>query len=443
MFADRVRWRSDASGGELWQAFYWFGRATDQLAGVILNPLVVALYARALEPDLVRLSLFFSGFTLAWLAGTLLSPWLQRLTVRVTPWVVGSYIVRTSAATLLAYAVSERSSSADQRFRSVLICLIAYALATGVARKGHARQLAKSGIDLSHATRTLLSQLGVAAILGITALALFRVLSADDLGWSQTFGRVFTVAAIALGVSTLAAIKSSAAQRDIAESAPVTPGSLDGEPRRERTGALRLSALLGIGLIAVSFVEVMLFFVLFQDFRRQSTDVRTAMAFVVAGWAVGIPVWGILLRRYTSATVLQLSLSCATAAMVAALALRDLSEADWFPGDLLGRDSIVVSVYAIGLVAGLSGSGRRLAASQLDAAHRQTTIPVAAIALVGGAMPLLVARLSQETSLERALAMGIVLTLLVLILVGASPHGETVRRLSLPSRPRESALVRR
>lgn len=445
MLADVAQWRRASTFSQLWQFFYWLGRASDQVAGVILNPLIIALYARALEPDLVRLSWVVSGFALAWLVGSLISPWLQRLTVRVTPWVVGAYIVRTSAAALLAYAASERSSPADERFRSVLICLIAYALATGVARAAHARQLSKSGLDLSPNMRTFLSEIGLAAVLGTAALATFKVLALDSLGWSQSFGRVFTLAAIALGVSTLAAVKSSAAQRDIAESRSGPLPLLEAHRPEQTTNRLNLAAFMGVGFLAVSFLEVMLFFLLFQDFRRQSTDVRTAMAFVVTGWAAGALIWGIVLRRYTSSLVLQLSLGCAAVAMIAALALRDMSRADWFPDDVLGRSPIVLSIYAIGVLVGLSASGRREAAVTTDPTRWTTTAPLAVTALVGGLMPGLVAVLSRETTLERALAAGIVFTLLVLALTGTLGFGGAVRRpvSTLPRGPRADAFVRR
>lgn len=445
MLADQRQWRRASSTGQLWQGFFWLGRTTDQIAGAILNPLVVALYARALEPDLVRLSWIVSAFALAWLAGSLISPWLQRLTVRVTPWVVGAYIVRTSSAALLAYAVSERSSDAEQRFRSVLICLTAYALATGVARSAHARQLTRSGLDLSPAARGVISQIGLSVAFGVAALALFRSLSATGLGWSESFSRIFALAAVALGVSTLAAIKRSAAQRDVAESAPAPPVSLAGDSVERRTPGWNPAALLGIGLIAVSFIEIMIMFLLFQDFRRQSVDIRTTVAFYVAGWAAGALVWGVALRRYTGSTALQASLACASVAMIAAFALRDLSRADWFPAELLGRDPIVLTIHAIGIVIGLAASGRREAALAIRPVHRGASVPAVAIALIGGITPMVIAWLSREIALDKALAAGIALTLLVLIVAGLIGSDGAMRRLSpaLTSRSGAGALVRR
>ena len=445
MFADRAQWRRAGPGDQFWHLFFWLGRTSDQVAGVILNPLVIALYARALEPDLVRLSWVVTGFALAWLVGSLISPWLQRLTVRVTPWIVGAYIVRTSAAALLAYAASERSSPADQRFRSVLICLIAYAAATGVARTAHARQLSKSGVDLSPTVRTFFSELGLAAVLGIVALALFEVLSTESLSWSQSFGRTFAVAAVALGVSTLSAIKSSAAQRDIAESSLAGPVGLESEPDDHQRTNWSTASLIGVGLIAVSFIEVVLFLLLFRDFRRQSTDVRTAMAFFVAGWAAGALIWGIVLRRYMASLVLQAALACGTAAMIAALALRDLSLADWFPDEVFDRDLVVLSIYAIGALAGLSASGRREAALAMGPLHWRPTAPLIVTAIVGSVMPVVIARLSKETSLDKALAAGISVTILVLILTGAFGEDGMIRRAAPPARrePGTGALVRR
>jgi hypothetical protein len=131
--------------------------------------------------------------------------------------------------------------------------------------------------------------------------------------------------------------------------------------------------------------------------------------------------------------------------MIGALALRDLSRADWFPDELFDRNLIVLSIYAIGAVAGLSASGRREAALAMGPVRWKPTAPLVVTALVGGVMPVAIARLSKEAALEKSLAAGIAVTLLVLILTGTFGQDGMIRRASTPLRPgaRAGALVRR
>jgi hypothetical protein len=131
--------------------------------------------------------------------------------------------------------------------------------------------------------------------------------------------------------------------------------------------------------------------------------------------------------------------------MIAALALRDLSLADWFPDEVFDRDLVVLSIYAIGALAGLSASGRREAALAMGPLHWRPTAPLIVTAIVGSVMPVVIARLSKETSLDKALAAGIAVTILVLILTGAFGEDGMIRRAVPPARrePGTGALVRR
>ena len=126
---------------DYWSLFDWFGRSCDQTVGILLSPFILVLYARALEGSTLRLSWIITGFGIAWILGAAIAPHLHLLTGRIMPWIVGSFIVRTAAIALLSYSASDRSSPADERYRSALICIIAYAAATGLARSAEAHHL--------------------------------------------------------------------------------------------------------------------------------------------------------------------------------------------------------------------------------------------------------------------------------------------------------------
>ncbi|MDQ2682084.1 MAG: hypothetical protein M3Y37_01015, partial [Chloroflexota bacterium] len=193
--------------GELWNLFAWFGRACDQAAGILLNPLVVAVFVRSVERDPYRLSWLVVVFGLGWLLGAAISPYLQQITDRAIPWIVGGYIVRTAAIVLMTYAATDRESSADQRYTSIVICYCAYAIATGISRSAQAHHIVRDATHHLREPRKALPVLGLALIFGITALAMWSALSTAQMSWNQSFGRIWMLASVALGVATLAAIR--------------------------------------------------------------------------------------------------------------------------------------------------------------------------------------------------------------------------------------------
>ena len=201
-------WRRVSAQGGLWNLFAWFGRACDQAAGILAR-------ARSSSPsslaqsraDPYRLSWLVAGFGLGWLIGAAIAPLLQQVTVRIMPWIVGGYIVRTAAIVLMTFAVTDDQSSQTQRFQSILICYVAYAIATGISRTAQARHVIVGAPHNLWDARSLPASLGSAAVTAIAALAMWSALSSRDLSWSASFGRIWILASVALGVATLAAIR--------------------------------------------------------------------------------------------------------------------------------------------------------------------------------------------------------------------------------------------
>ena len=200
-------WRRVSAQGGLWNLFAWFGRACDQAAGILVSPIIVAVFARSVQADPYRLSWLVVGFGLGWLIGAAIAPLLQQVTVRIMPWIVGGYIVRTAAIVLMTFAVTDDQSSQTQRFQSILICYVAYAIATGISRTAQARHVIVGAPHNLWDARSLPATLGSAAVTAIAALAMWSALSSSDLSWSASFGRIWILASVALGVATLAAIR--------------------------------------------------------------------------------------------------------------------------------------------------------------------------------------------------------------------------------------------
>ena len=409
-------WRRVTTPDGLWNLFAWFGRACDQSAGMLLNPLVVAVFARSVQPDPFRISWLVAGFGIGWLLGTAIAPVLQQVTIRVMPWIVGGFIVRTAAIVLIAFAATDHSSSNNQRFKSILICYVAYGIATGIARTAQARHVIRQSPGGILRPGTFSASVGLALVFGLAALATWSALSSTELGWDQSFGRVWSLAAVALGVATIAAIREGADNPELPD------------PRRIETSTTRQPTLSVVnaplmltvaGLAALAFLEVLALIFLFGEFRRQTIFVRGALGFFAAGWVVGLLAWAALRGRYAPVLLAQLSIGFATAGIVLAVATPDLIRSSWFPETVRGHTSLSVLVYVVGLAVGIGIAGRRMALAAMFESRmmRNQRHALLASAIACGA-PLLVGWTTTRYALSWVLIGGIVVALVVLASAG-------------------------
>lgn len=409
-------WRRWTDQGGFWNILTWFGRSMDQLAGVLLNPLVVVIYARSLEANPTRTSWFIGAFGLSWAVGFALAPVLQRVTIRVMPWIVGGYVLRTASIVLLAYVVSERSASPDQRFRSALICYGAYALATGIARSSQSRHIIHGTAHGLWDDAAPITTFATQTLIAIGAMGLWSTLNASELPWSQAFGRVWYLAAIALGIATVAAIDQGARSP---EAPRLEHGSTRQAPRDDdRRRIVSLAAAIAIGASAITFVEGLAFLAVFEDFRRQSIVVRSSVGFLAAGWITGTLIWGFARSRYTSSFLAQLALGVSMIGLLIALSLGDLAGGEWFPESILGTDSVHAFVYAMATLIGAGFAGRRALLNPIYTRIRLQPVPSLGLSLAGGIAPVVAAYLLRNLDTKIALGAGLGLCLLVVIALG-------------------------
>jgi hypothetical protein len=425
---------------DLWSLFDWFGRSCDQAAGVLLNPLIVVIYARSIEDDLVRLSYLVSAFGVAWLLGAATGPVLQRATVRVMPWIVGGFTVRTASAALLAYSASDRSSPSDQRYRSALICLAAYAAATGLARSAEARHLRSRPTLEAVWLRPLMGTLGATAIMAVGAWAMWSVLSVVSIPWSGAFGRVWALAAIALGVASLAAIVRGSATPEL----PAEPSAA--RPNLSQHSGFRhiIGGLAAISLGAIVMFEALALLTLFADFRRDSAVIRASLAFFAIGWLIGAPLARIALDRLVAPLILQVSIGISAVVLAGAVSLRDIVGADWFPNHIDHRDPVALTIYAVAGSVGVASAMRRMAMAQIA---RSAEVPAGASGLGFGLLaamaPIGVALCLDSVSANLIMMSGMAVALVGLILTGAIDSGTQLRRLPGDRGPTQFALSAR
>ena len=408
-----------------WSLFAWFGRACDQAAGILLSPLVLAIYALSVERDPLRLSWLIATFGFGWMLGDTVTPFLHRLTVRVMPWIVGGYIVRLSAVLLLFVAVTSRTSPADERFKSTTICFAAYAIATGISRSAQARHVFHGSPYHLWDARRAVAFVGMAAVVGIAALAAWSVLSTSSMAWSRSFGRVFALAAAALGVATLAAVREATINPELP--ARARREAPDHDPRRQ--SLILPATLVATGVTTLPFVEAMAFLHLFEQFRRQAIYVRGAAAFFVAGWMIGLLVWNGLRGRVAPSTLAQLAVGCGALGLLVAIATTEVARSDWFPATIQGRSTVSILIYLTGGLVGLATSGRRLMLADVREAgafHAGWIAPI--LAGVASLAPILGGWAATEVSRDWVLISGVILSMLLLTLIGVLP-GASDRRL--------------
>jgi hypothetical protein len=435
-------WRRVSAQGGLWNLFAWFGRACDQAAGILLSPIIIAVFARSIQHDPYRLSWIVVAFGLGWLIGAAIAPLLQQVTVRIMPWIVGGYIVRTAAVVLMTFAVTDDQSSQSQRFQSILICYVAYAVATGISRTAQARHVIVGAPHNLWDARSLPATLGSAAVTGIAAIAVWSALSSQDLSWSTSFGRIWILASVALGVATLAAIREGIEMPELPIESHRRQSRPDAHGHATLTGA---STFVVAGLAALTFVEVVAFLLIFDEFRRQSIYLRGGMAFFVAGWVIARLIWNPIRLQFGRIVIAQAAVGCAAIGIIVATATPEMSRASWFPETIGNRPSAEVLIYLVGFLIGAGFSVQRMALADLfdttTESMRWTALAASAVACLA---PLVVGWASREFAENWVLVAGIVLAMAIMATLGLLPGNSPAHRSSPASpAPMRQALLPR
>ena len=423
-----IPWRRVTAHGGLWTIFAWFGRACDQAAGVLLNPLVVAIFARSIQRDPFRISWLVAGFGLGWLLGAAVTPLLQHLTVRVMPWIVGGYIVRTAAIVLMTFAVTDGSSTSDQRFKSILICYVAYAISTGIARTAQARHMIHDSPRHLWDAGSPIATIGLSGLVGIGAIAMWSALSSESLSWSESFSRIWILASVALGVATLAAIQEGVDNPEIPAKPQLAQRMALQAPPHPLSGSMAVAIT---GIAAISFVEVAAFLLLFATFRRETVYLRGGVAFVAIGWVLAHLLWPFLHRRFGHAMLGQIAIGIGAMGLVVALATPELGRADWMPETIRGHAVVAILIYAVGLLIGIGISIRRMAlAAFFDANVASGRWALLLVSAIASLAPLAVGWAASRFDFEWVLIGGISLAMVVLTALGVVRGGAPIRPLT-------------
>lgn len=419
-------WRRWTDNGGLWNLFSWFGRSADQLAGLLLSPIVLVVFARSVETDPAQISWFIGVFGVGWAVGYALAPFLQYLTVRVMPWIVGGYIVRTASVVLLAFAVSERTADSDQRFRSALICYGAYAVATGIARSAQARHIVHGSAHGLWDNTSVLTTIATQLVISLGALSLWSVLSETELPWSQAFGRIWYLAALALGIATLAAVQQSAHLPEVPRTESRLKDRVDPLPAEHRR--LWTGLTIAIGASTILFVEGLAFLAIFEDFRRQSILVRGSIGFFAGGWVAGAVLWGALRSRYPANLLAQFSLGLTMTGLLVSISLADLAGGEWFPETIRGQDSVAVLIYAMAALIGGGLSGRRYMLNPLFEQLESSLRIRIGLSLIAAVAPVVFAFAMRDIQIRTTLGIGLGLCLATVVALGSWDRSGASRR---------------
>ena len=313
-----------------------------------------------------------------------------------------------------------------------MICYVAYAIATGISRTAQARHVIIGAPHNLWDARSLPASLGSAAVTGITAVAMWSALSSRELSWNASFGRIWILASVALGVATLAAIREGIEMPELPADSHRRQSLSDAQAHAALNGA---SVFVVAGLAALTFVEVVAFLLLFDEFRRQSIYLRGGMAFFATGWVIARLIWNPIRHKFGRIVIAQAAVGCAAIGIIVATATPEMSRASWFPESIGSRPSAEVLIYVVGFLIGAGFSVQRMALADLFETStervRWTALAISAIACLA---PLIVGWASSEFAKNWVLVAGIVLAMAIMATLGLMPGGSPAHRSS-PASP--------
>jgi hypothetical protein len=276
------------------------------------------------------------------------------------------------------------------------------------------------------------ASLGSAAVTGIAAIAMWSALSSNALSWSASFGRIWILASVALGVATLAAIREGIEMPELPAESHRKQSHSDSPGQATLTGA---SAFVVAGLAALTFVEIVAFLLIFDEFRRQTIYLRGGLSFFAGGWVVARLIWNPIRLKFGRVVIAQAAVGCAAIGIIMATATPEMSRASWFPDTIGNRPSAEVLIYVVGVLIGAGVSVQRMALADVFDTNtdslRWTALAASAAACL---TPLLVGWASREFAKNWVLVGGIVLAMAIMATLGLLPAKSPARR-STPAAP--------
>ena len=395
--------------------------ALEQSGGMLLSPVVIVAVSSLLTADLTDMVLPAVVATVAWIAGYTAVPILLSRARRRLPWTVGSAIVRTASLALLAYVLAGHDVSREQRLRSILICVGAYALATGLARGASESLVARvTAARRPGRPDTLLALLpaALALLVGVVAFTLLIDVPRSPL---PRLAVMYGVAAGLSGAATLflgRVVESS----NLVMTSPRSLRSLRGW--REQTGSVAWLVAAAVS----SAVELLLVVGLVRYVDLPRAYLLSGIGVFLAASAVAAVAGAAIDRAVPLRALVQLSAVMSGTAFALAVGLPTLLETDQSPVSLLGRQPPEVGVWVVMALVGVAQQTRRRVLPRL--ADHTSTSPVLlnAVGLALAFLPLVLAALLDRREPRDWLLAGLGAALLGIAVGGAiSPRRLAVR----------------
>lgn len=357
--------------------------ALEQAGGMLVTPAVIVGVCSLLTADLSAMILPAVAATVAWILGYAAMPTLLARVSRRLPWTIGASIVRAASLALLAYVLAGDGVAREQRLRSILICLTAYALAAGLAR-GATESLVPRATTArrSRPTDQVLTVLPAAVALAV-GLGSFSLLIDVPRSPLPRLSALFAVAAALSGAAILFLARVVESPAAVAER----------RPRAQSGGWRRQSgALVWMTVTATSgAAELLLIVGLIRHVDLPRANLLSGLGVFLAASAVGAVISGWVERAVPFKAVIHMSAALSGIAFALGIGLPTLLETSQSPDDLLGRRPAEVGVWAAMALIGIAQQARRRVLPRLaeHTATSHTVINVAGFALAF--LPLLIA----------------------------------------------------
>ena len=395
--------------------------ALEQAGGMLLSPVVIVAVCSLLTADLTDMVLPAATATVAWIVGYAAVPLLLARAGRRLPWTIGASIVRAASLALLAYVLAGDDVSRDQRLRSILICVTAYALASGLAR-GASESLVSRTTTARRSGRVdpLLALLPVALGL-LVGLGAFTLLVDVPRSPLPRLSALFGVAAALSGAAVLFL------------GGIVEPPNLVVSERRPAAtlGGWRLQTR-SVGWLVVAAasgaVELLLLVGLVRYMELPRAYVLSGIGVFLTASAVAAAFGTWTERVFPLRALVQVSAVLSGVAFALAVGLPTLIETEQAPDLIFSRQPAEVGVWAVMALVGLAQQARRRVLPRL-ADHTSTSPAVLNVAgFVLAFLPLALVVLLDRWEPRSWMLLGLGASLLGVAVGGAvSPRRAAVR----------------
>ena len=406
--------------------------ALEQAGGMLLSPIVIVAVCSLLTSDLTDMVLPAVASTVAWIAGYSSVPVLLARTRRRMPWTIGASIVRAASLALLAYVLAGDDVSREQRLRSILICVTAYALASGLAR-GTAEPLVAGTTTVRRPGRwdpaLALVPAGLALLVGIGSFTLLVDVPRSPLP------RLSTLFAVGAALSSAAVLFLGR----VVESP--NPTLSERRPSQALRGWRRQTSwVCWLAIAAVSGAAELLILVgVVRSMELPRAYLLSGIGAFLAASAVASAGGAWFERSIPLRALIQAAGVLSGIAFSLSVGLPTFLDTELAPDRLFGRQPAEVGVWAMMALVGMAQQARRRVLPRLADHTSASPTVLNGVGFVLAFLPLALVELFDRWEPRSWLIFGLGVALLGIAVTGAiSPHRATVRsarRALPPGRP--------